>query len=245
MKKYIFLFIMIISTALLTAPTIFAATSTPSPTDKGELQTIEKIKDMVASKVAQLNLVEKKGVLGQVTDVTTTQVKIKNIHGESQTVDIDELTAFNGDSSSDNFGISDVKKGDMMSFVGLYNKDTEHLLARFVRKAPALPVIFDGVVSEKDTKNYTLTLINDKGEKKIIDIETSTKTALYTKADGMEKSGFSKTDPGVRAVVSGFADKQKADHIIADRILVLQDAPLSSTMKKYVPSTSSSPIPSK
>jgi len=184
--------IVIMSIALLAAPTIFAATPTPSPTDAGELQTIEKIKDMVASKVAQLNLVEKKGFLGQVTDVTNTQVKIKDTEGENKTIDIDELTAFNGDSSSDNFGISDVNKGDTLSFVGLYNKDTEHLLARFVSKAPALPVIFEGVISEKDAKNYTLTVINEKGEKKIIDIETSTKTTFIQRKMEWKNLDFQK-----------------------------------------------------
>lgn len=243
MKKALIVLSIIFS--LTFSQKVYAATSpTTSPSETKELQTIQRIKDMVASKVAELNLVDKRGLFGEVTDVANTQVKIKNIKGETQIIDIDELTEFTGNSSSTSFGITDIQKGDRMSFVGLYNKDREHLLARFVKVAPVMPVSFDGVIAAKDSTNYNFTMYNADGDKKIIDIETSTKTTDYSPKEGLTKSGFSKTDPGVRAIVTGFLDKQDNTHIIADRILVLNDVPLTDSMKQHISDTKSSPTPS-
>lgn len=96
-----------------TAPTsLFAATTTPTPkqttpspkptltkaeqdaSESAEQDTIEKIKEMVASKVSKLNLVEKKGVLGTVKDVSNTQITIETPTKTQRFVDIDELTKF-------------------------------------------------------------------------------------------------------------------------------------------------------
>src|SRR4051812_11905525 len=121
MKKEIITIATIIS--FITIPTAaFAVGITPSvtpktspnnsnaPTDSADQARIEQIKDLVASRVAELKLVDKDGFLGIVQDVRNTQLTIEDESQNSIPIDTDELTKFN-DSANDKFGISDMKKG--------------------------------------------------------------------------------------------------------------------------------------
>ncbi len=235
MKKRILFLTLITAFALFAHQSALltrAATPTPEETNS-ELETIEKIKDMVASRVAELDLVEKRGFLGEVSEASNTSVKIKDLQGKIKNIDIDELTEFQA-AKSEEFGISDIKKGDIISFVGLYNKDTERLLARFVKKATAIPTSFEGVILEKDTEEYTLTVVNEKGEKRTVDIESSTDTYAYSKGQEEEKSGFSKIEVGERVIVTGFPSKEDSNRLSASRILVLLGIQPSEAMKKHM-----------
>jgi hypothetical protein len=88
----------------------------------------------------------------------------------------------------------------------------------------------DGVISDIDTKEYTFAISNND-EKRIVDFEKSTTAKLFTKADGIKKSGFSTIEAGQRAIIVGFEDSDNK-HIIATRILHFSDVPPSSEMKK-------------
>src|ERR1035437_5362298 len=101
MKKYIF----IILAALLTT-TIFTKTTLadiPTPTTNPSL--LQKVANEIASKTAQLNLVEKRGIIGTVTDVSGTQITLSDLNGNTRFVDVDELTKFSS-TSSNSYGIS-------------------------------------------------------------------------------------------------------------------------------------------
>lgn len=210
--------------------------SEPTATETADLNRIQKIKDLVASRVAELKLVEKRGILGTVKEVSTSQVTVRDNKGEQRVIDIDELTKFQGKTSSkdddedESFGISDIDVGDEVAFVGLYNKQTDRLLARVVLLPKSIPFYMDGVISEMDTKAYTFTIANDD-EKRVVDFEKSTTAKLYTKADGIKKSGFTTLEEGQRAIVVGFEDDENK-HIIATRILHFSDVPASEEMKK-------------
>src|SRR5258708_2265324 len=52
---------------------------------------IDQLKEKIASHVAELNLVEKRGVLGTVTDSSNNQVTLTDISGNTQFVDVDEI----------------------------------------------------------------------------------------------------------------------------------------------------------
>ena len=68
------------------------ATATVTPVE--EKSKIDEIKDKIASTVAQLNLVSKKGVMGEITKIEKTQLTIER-NGETRQVDVDEITAYN------------------------------------------------------------------------------------------------------------------------------------------------------
>lgn len=208
-----------------------------SPTDS-EIEKIQKIKDMVASKVAELKLVEKKGLLGKVVETSTNQITISDLENNNRIIDVDELTKFvSNDPNARSFGISDLKEGNLISAVGLYNKETKRLLARFVYLTKKPPVQFSGTITDKDKVNYTLTVENKSKEIKTIDIETSTKTTIYQKNYGLLKSGFSKTGVEDEVLVTGYYDLKDKNVLIADRIMVISDL-----ISK--PSPSSNPSPS-
>jgi hypothetical protein len=216
------------------------AKSEPTASEAADLNRIQKIKDMVASRVAELKLVEKRGILGTVKEVSSSQVTVRDNKGEQRIIDIDELTKFQGkisssskktdDDTTQTFGISDIKVGEEVAFIGLYNKQTDRLLARIVLLPKSIPFYMDGVISDIDTKEYTFAISNND-EKRIVDFEKSTTAKLFTKADGIKKSGFSTIEAGQRAIIVGFEDSDNK-HIIATRILHFSDVPPSSEMKK-------------
>lgn len=242
--KFIQSFVICLFAYLLILPSSFAATKiTPFPsqnqisTDSSELEKIQKIKDIVASKVAELNLVEKRGLIGTIKDTTNSQVTIIDIKGNTRRIDVDELTKFNLNSKRTG-GISDLTKGSTYSFVGLYNKETQKLLARSISIVNTIPVYFEGAINGVDATNYQLTVVNEKGEKKTIDIQSSTKTSLGTVDGDLQKSGFTKLNVNERILAVGFWDKKDSNLLSTLRIIHFKDVPPSKEMQSFV-----SPVP--
>lgn len=226
----------ITSTPAPTTTTKPTATATPttSPTDAADIDRIQKIKDLVASKVAELKLVEKRGLLGTVTQTSSTQITIEDTAGNRRIIDIDELTKFQKDNDAKNFGVSDIKNGTTLSLIGLYNKETKRLLARFISKAVNIPVYFEGVVISKNAKDFTLKATDEKGTQKTIDVQSSTKISLYAKDTNTTKSGFTKVEIGQRILVAGFDDLKEKNMINASRLIHFKDLPPSAEMKKQL-----------
>src|SRR3990167_5640769 len=100
-----------------------AASLTPTPDDKAQAIK-EQLITNIASRVAQLKLVEKRGIIGTVTNVTNTQITLSDIQNNTRFIDVDELTKFTSAKSKETFGISDITKGTTLGILGLYNKDS-------------------------------------------------------------------------------------------------------------------------
>ena len=200
MKKYIFF----ILTAFL-ATTIFSkalAAGIPTPTDSSLL---EKVANEIASKTAQLNLVEKRGIIGTVTDSSSTQITLTDLNGNIRFVDVDELTKFSSPSSN-SYGISDITNGTLLGVLGLYNKQSQRILARDVNVESPFPTVIYGTVSDVDKTNYELTIAKENGQKVVVEIQDVTRTSSFS-AGTLSKSGFSKTQTGETIVAIGFPDK--------------------------------------
>src|SRR3989344_3553663 len=114
------IFSIILVTLLLGTSTAMAlAVETPTPstaptkTLPGDTLTkeITNLKEKIASRVAELKLVEKRGIIGIVSEVKDTQFTLTDSKGDTRFVDVDELTKFSGTDSKSTFGISDIKKG--------------------------------------------------------------------------------------------------------------------------------------
>lgn len=198
-------------------------------------QQINQLKERIASRVAELNLVEKRGFIGTVTEASDTQVKLTDLNGKIRFVDVDEITKFTSPDNK-NFGISDLTKNTKVSVVGLYNKQSQRILARFIDEM-TMPSILSGTVLKIDKKNFVVTVTTAGNKEKRIDIETSTKINSYSKDTDLERSGFSKLQAGDRVVVTGFENKRDKDLYTGTLILQIADAPQDPKVKLAEPTT--------
>lgn len=210
-------------------PAALAISTTPTLSPTPQDTQIEKIKDLVASRVAELKLVDKRGFVGKVKSVSNSQITLVNNQNSQKIVEIDELTKFDGNIKT--YGISDIKPEDMLSVIGLFNKQTEKLLARFVTPASNIPQNIEGVVTAKSIKDFTIDIKTVDGKKVVVNIETSTKIALFEDGETI-KSGFSKIKNGDRIIVVGFFDKTNKDQINASRVIHFPGLALSNELKK-------------
>ena len=227
---------------------IYGAVSTsPSPATTAasmtgdETEKLSKLKDKIESRVKQLKLVEKRGIIGKVDEVTgTTKLTLTDMKGTLREVDIDELTKFSSPGSK-TFGISDIQKGTVISVLGLYNKETKHILARFIT-LETLPIIYNGMITSVDKKNFTVTIMTSQNKEAVIDHENTTKNFMYSREDGLTKIGFSKIVAGQRVFVVGTTDTKDKTILDASRIIVFPDLQATSDT---APTTQSQTTPTK
>jgi len=191
------------------------------PESDEEIERVQRIKDIVASKVAELNLVEKKGIIATVTEVSSTEIKAIDYKNKNVTVDVDELTNF--DFEDEDFGISDLEVGEVYSFVGLYNKDSEKLLARFISQPKSIPNYLEGAISEINEDDFQITIVNAEGKSTTIDIETSTDIMLVDASGGFDDSGFSAFEVGQRVIAAGFTNND--DEFSVTRVIHFEQIP--------------------
>jgi hypothetical protein len=224
------LFLLIVNCYLLLVGVTYAAT--PSATDN---QIKDQLIENIASRVAELKLVEKRGIIGVVTDVSNTQITISDVQDKTRFIDVDELTKFSSPSAKGSLGISDITKGTSIGALGLYNKESRRLLARFVN-AITLPKFIYAKVDSIDSKNIMLNTTTEDKKSLIVDIQTSTRISLHNKSAGITRSTFSKISNADDIIAIGFSIASNENMMAASRIIVLTDfRPIETT----VPSTRS------
>jgi hypothetical protein len=158
-------------------------------------------------------------------------------------IDVDELTKFASPSAKESFGISDITKGQQLGVIGLYNKQSQRLLARFVNVVSSKKTLF-GTLSDADTSEFTINLKNNNTVT-IVDVEKTTKIDAYSKENGVAHSGFSKIKGNEYAVVTGFSNSKEKNRISAERILILSDLSSSAPQEESQTSPTPSPTPKK
>jgi hypothetical protein len=229
MKKFtlFLLAVLILTPNIALAAENVTPTAAPStnqvPESDEEIERVQRIKDIVASKVAELNLVEKRGIIATVTEVSSTEIKAIDYKDKSVTVDVDELTKF--DFEDENFGISDLEVGEVYSFIGLYNRDSEKLLARFISQPDSIPNYVNGAISEINEDDFQITVVNADNKTFTIDIENSTDTMIIDSQGSLDKSGFSGLSVGQRVIAIGFITN--GDEMTASRIIHFELIPPS------------------
>lgn len=209
-------------------------------------QKVDELKDKVASRVAELKLVEKRGTIGIVESASDTQITVNDLNDKARIIDVDEFTKFSS-AETDSFGISDLKKGSKISAVGLYNKESQRLLARFVNEID-IPLFLYGVVSGKNEDEFSITLSTEDGTNYTVDIEKITKTFAYQDAE-LEASGFTKIKTLENAIVLGYLDPKEKDRITAARIIIFPGLPKNPKIQiveeSPAPSPTKKPNPTK
>ncbi len=225
MKKFLtfFTLIILINLTFVSRQNIFAAT--PTATNTNLQRQVDDLKNKIASKVAELKLVEKRGIIGTVTDSSDTQITLTDVSGNIRFVDVDELTKFSSDSKS--FGISDIKNGMTIGVLGLYNKQSRRILAREVNEISAVPKIIFGGIGVIDKENFEVTVVKENGQKEVLEIENITKTYSYSN-NTLNKSGFSKLEEIQTIIAVGTTDKQDPNKILATRIIILPEVNITS-----------------
>ncbi len=214
MKKFIFL--------LLIAFFFVFVSKTNAQTDPDQAK-IDKTIDLVASIAAKLDLVGKRGIIGVVTDVSNNKITLSDLNDNTRFVDVDEFTKFASPSAKEAFGISDIKKGSRLGILGLYNKQSRRILARFV-DVVIIPRMVEGAVVEIDEEEFTIIIVSEDKTQTVVDVENITKTSSYDKKEGLLRSGFSKIKKGERIIVTGFPNINKSS-LIASRIIHFSTIP--------------------
>jgi hypothetical protein len=220
---FLFIFCYLVFSASAHAAT---PSTTPPPTAIQDklINQINDLKEKIASKVAQLKLVDKRSVIGTVVEKTNTQITINDMHDQTRFIDVDEITKFSGPDSTASFGISDVTPGTHISVLGLYNKESRRITARFIETVTPTHFI-SGTVLSLNKDAGTFKVIAEDGKTTTVDVENITKTSTYTKDGGLEKAGFSKLTAGARVTLSGYPDKKDKTMIIATRLIIFLDLP--------------------
>jgi len=228
-KTLILILFLVLASLALTNETLAASAATPTANQT----LLEKLGNEIASKTAQLNLVEKRGIIGVVADSSSTQITLTDPNGNTRFVDVDELTKFSS-STNKSFGISDVTKGTTLGVLGLYNKQSRRILARDIDVMDAFPSIIFGEIAAIDKTNFEITVVKENGGKAVIEIETITKTYTLT-AGTLVKSGFSKIQATQAISITGFPDKQDSNKIMASKIIILPNIQLSYDLSPASP----------
>lgn len=206
---------------------VYAVTTTTAPTvSTGEklIDEINNLREKVASKVAELNLVEKRGIFVIVTDLTGNKITGNDLSNTTRLIDVDELTEFSSPSAKTTFGISDITKGAKLSIIGLYNKQSKRILARFVETSN-LPQTVSGTITEIDKANFTVNMKSINNTEYLIDVESITKTSSYSAKDGLTRLGFSKLELFKRIYVVGYESLKEKNRMSASRIIIFPELP--------------------
>lgn len=243
MKKITFSILLIL---FLFSPSISLAQTTtpedkkPTPTSKFDSK-IDILKNKVASKVAELNLVEKRGFIGTVESTGKNTITLTDLNGNTRIIDTDELTKFSSE-TNDDFDLSNIKKGSKIGVAGLYNKESRRLLARFVNEI-SIPLFLQGVLSEKDEKNFTVKITTEENKTYIVDVENITK--IFEFNDGnLESTGFSDMEDMQNALIIGYPDKNEDGRVTASKIVVFPDIPKNPRIKVSATETEKDTSPS-
>jgi hypothetical protein len=218
MKRNIIIFLTILLAVIILTKDVYAV-ATPTPTTTTTL--LEKVANEIASKTAQLNLVEKRGIVGTVTDSSGTQITLSDVNGNIRFIDVDELTKFSS-SSSKSYGLSDVTKGTILGVLGLYNKQSRRILARDITVESPFPTVIYGTVSNIDKTNYEISIVKENKKTVVIEIQDITRTNSFSAGQSI-KSGFSKILNGETIIAVGLPDKQDASKILPTNIILLPD----------------------
>ena len=227
----------------------FAAPSTPSATT----QKIEDLKERIATKVAQLKTTQRRAVYGTVKAASITSFTVETLTRDLKielTDDITVIQYLKGKRTV--LTPEDISKGDAVVVFGQFDTTLDLLTARIVFIQGALPEHVAGTVTDRNDKEFTLTVTTPQGQAVIIDIEKTTKTILWDREKKeLVKSGFSTITTGSIVHIMGTPVPKQEHRISADRILnlgnlnapvgqAIQDASAAAT-----PTKKESPTPTK
>ncbi len=226
MKHSILLTILLatLSTQVAAASTTPTTTPTKVATPSAQTSTIklDKLKERLATKVAELRTSEKRAIFGTVKSKSITTIvvetKTKDIKIELSD-DVNVVQYLKGKRTT--LALDDIEKGDNVTVYGDYDTTLELLKATFVLIQSIQPMRVSGTVEATNRGDFSLTLKGLDGQTYIIDIESTTKVTRWDNINKFTKSGFSKMNTSDAIHVIGTPVPKKENRISAIRILNL------------------------
>jgi hypothetical protein len=209
------LFISILT--LFTIGNVMAATPTAGATPSAN---IESLKERLATKVAQLQQIQKKAIVGTVkaTSVSTITVETKTSDVKIElTDDIKVFQMINNKRTA--LTTDNIEKGDYVVVFGDYDATLDLLKAKVIVIQYPLPMRISGIISEIDKKEFTLTISTSEKQTYVVDIEKNTSMLARDPEKGVVKGGFSKLETGDVAHIVGTAQPKVENRISALRVL--------------------------
>jgi hypothetical protein len=235
----------IITTFLLTISLVGQAyAAAPSPTQspsQTEANQINQLKNKIASQVSQLKLVEKRGIIGTIQDANSSQITLLDIHSQLRYIDLDEITKYT-DADGSSLDVTDMKKGMEISVFGIYNKDSQRILARYI-SVEVVPTRFYGEITQIDKPNFQITVMTTGGKTEKAEIDTTSTVSSYSGGTSLSTYGFSKLSQGDRVEVIGYPDKTTSSLIIVDRMIDYVTAPKDPQITFATPTPTQGPAP--
>jgi len=235
----------IITTAILSlslATPVYAAVPSPSQgTTQTEANQINQLKNKIASQVSQLKLVEKKGIIGTIQSASNSQITVMDTHNQLRYLDLDEITKYSSANGA-TLTVSDMKQGLKISALGIYNKDSQRILARYV-SIEIVPTRFYGEITSIDKPDFQVLIMTDSGKSEKVEIDTTSTVSSYSGGTSLSTYGFSKLSLGDRVEVIGYPDKKDATLIIADRLIDYLNAPKDPNIAFTTPTPTIAPAP--
>lgn len=241
MKKILFTFLLL----SLLIPGVALGQSADEVTDASSSSSdkIDQIKDKVTNQVEKLDLVEKRGMVGVVEEVSDNQIKINDLNDKIRIIEVDELTKYSSEENN-SFDLNSIETGVKISAIGLYNKDSEKLLTRFLNEI-SIPVYLNGVISEVNENEFTINIATEDENNYTVDVENVTKTYSFSEEE-LDQAGFTELKVLQNAIITGFSDPDEENRISATRIVVFPDIPKNPRIHVEAPEPSkesASPTP--
>ncbi|MBI4064860.1 hypothetical protein HY409_00615 [Candidatus Gottesmanbacteria bacterium] len=230
------------------ATTVFATESTPSAlpskeaSDSSRQKQIDNLKERLATKVAELRQTQKRAISGTVKNTSITTITIETNTKDVKIERNDDIQVYQMlKGKRTKLSTDDVEKGDFIVVFGDYDTTLDILKAKviFIQSLPLLRIW--GSIKDIDKNNFTVTITTKEEREIVIDIEKSTKVTLWTKSQGVEKSGFSKLATFDVIHILGSAVPKKENRISAGRILSLGNLTNPSITPTSTPEIGASP----
>jgi len=194
-----------------------------------KLKQIEKLKEKIATKVAEIREKDRGGLYGTIKKIDNDTIIISNKKGETSIQFSDDSIFYNFVEGKKSESTSKkLMEGMLISALGYFDANRTSLNAKYIYFQS--PIIYiSGKISIIDKDNYTITVKENKGDM-MIDIEKSTKTFSYNMdKDNFVKSGFSKLKIGDIVHAVGNMNTKEQDRITARTLSIFPNLNKSQT----------------
>jgi len=210
---------------LIFVSSVFGQNASSSPTITNfEEKSIEKLKEKVADKVAEIRKKNNRAIAGKVIELSSKTIKIKTNDNEQYLVNLDEtLTKYFKifGTNQKEIKFDDLEKGDYLIVSGVINDKSITANTIFVDQ----PFLVDnGKIIEIDKQNYNIKVMTADKTIDTLSIETYTKQQIINiKTLEIERIGFSKIIVGdyVHFVAEVKNEENKDNSYSAKKILII------------------------
>lgn len=230
--------VLMVAVLVMTSFVVRAQTTSPEPTgsaDPGQVEAVatessniskevQKLKDNLVNKVAQIQKKELRVIVGKVTDVAASNIKVTGEDATVYTVTLDDVVTkyFSLKTGvKKELEASDVIKGDYVIVAGIVAGTKVTANSIYV---DSLVIVGTGNVATLDKNDFSLVVNSFSRERYTIDIESATKIALLdSKSLELETAGFSKIKEGdaVHFVLKVTGKEQEKNRYSAQKLLII------------------------